>query len=195
MKSGNSSEQDPLTPERRNRFRNQLIRWFRAHQRHLPWRQTRNPYQIWVSEVMLQQTQVKTVLPYYHRFLKRFPDIQHLAAADSQEVLKGWEGLGYYGRARNLHQAARMVMQEMGGKIPKEYQAFRRLPGVGDYIGAAVMSLAFDRPHAVVDGNVKSVGTKFYGNTGYRVLFGGKIYQKGKLLVPKALVKKEEAGA
>jgi A/G-specific adenine glycosylase len=111
---------------------------------------------------MLQQTQVKTVLPYYHRFLKRFPDIQHLAAADSQEVLKGWEGLGYYGRARNLHQAARMVMQEMGGKIPKEYQAFRKLPGVGDYIGAAVMSLAFDRPHAVVDGNVKRVIARLF---------------------------------
>ena len=156
------TQEKPLTLEKKPQFRSQLIRWFRTHQRRLPWRQTRDPYQIWVSEVMLQQTQVKTVLTYYQRFLERFPDIRHLAAADLQEVLKGWEGMGYYGRARNLHRAAQMIVNDMGGKIPSQYQVFRRLPGVGEYIGAAVQSLAFDQPRAVLDGNVKRVVSRLF---------------------------------
>ncbi|NIO04149.1 MAG: A/G-specific adenine glycosylase [Proteobacteria bacterium] len=151
-----------MTREETLRFRDQLVAWFRIHQRRLPWRQTKDPYAIWVSEVMLQQTQVKTVLPFYQRFMQKFPDIQHLARADLQEVLKVWERMGYYGRARNLHKAARIVVEEMDGKIPEDYLQFRLLPGVGDYIGAAVFSLAFDKPHPVLDGNVKRVISRLF---------------------------------
>jgi len=138
-------------------LRKRLIQWYGANQRDLPWRKSRNPYHIWVSEVMLQQTQVNTVLSYYRRFLKAFPSIRHLAAADLQSVLKLWEGMGYYARARNLHRAAQRVMQDFNGKIPDSWAAFHGLPGVGDYIAAAVLSIAFDQPYAVVDGNVKRV--------------------------------------
>jgi A/G-specific adenine glycosylase len=135
----------------------QLITWYRANQRDLPWRRSNTPYHIWVSEVMLQQTQVKTVLNYYHRFLTKFPGIKRLAAADLQAVLKAWEGMGYYARARNLHRAAKTVMQDHGGRIPDQWETFRKLPGVGDYIAAAVLSIAFNQPYPVVDGNVKRV--------------------------------------
>ena len=135
----------------------QLLKWYRVNCRDLPWRQSGNPYHIWVSEVMLQQTQVNTVLSYYHRFIKAFPSIKRLAQADLQPVLKIWEGMGYYARARNLHRAAQSVMQHHGGKIPDTWTAFHSLPGVGDYIAAAVLSIAFDQPYAVVDGNVKRV--------------------------------------
>ena len=106
----------------------------------MPWRNTDNPYHIWVSEVMLQQTQVKKVVDYYERFIARFPDVQHLAAAPLQDVLKVWEGLGYYARARNLHKAAQVIVNELDGKIPRDYATFRKLPGVGDYSAAAVQS-------------------------------------------------------
>ncbi len=138
-------------------LRKQLLRWYQANQRDLPWRRSNTPYHIWVSEVMLQQTQVKTVLNYYRRFLTKFPGIKRLAAADSQAVLKVWEGMGYYARARNLHRAAKAVVQDHGGRIPDRWEAFRSLPGVGDYIAAAVLSIAFNRPYPVVDGNVKRV--------------------------------------
>jgi A/G-specific adenine glycosylase len=134
-----------------------LTSWFRRHQRDLPWRRTRNAYRIWVSEVMLQQTQVDTVIPYYDRFIRQFPTIKTLATADLETVLKAWEGLGYYGRARNLLEAAQIVVRDYRGRIPRDIQMFRELPGVGAYIGAAVMSIAFDQPYAVVDGNVKRV--------------------------------------
>jgi len=138
------------------RLRRRLNSWYRANRRELPWRETRDPYRIWVSEVMLQQTQVKTALPYYRRFLRRFPTLRRLAAADEGAVLKCWEGLGYYARARNLHRAAARVAAA-GGRVTDRWDDFRALPGVGDYIAAAVLSIAFDRPHAVVDGNVKRV--------------------------------------
>jgi A/G-specific adenine glycosylase len=138
-------------------FRKALIGWYEAHRRDLPWRNTDDPYRIWVSEVMLQQTQVATVVPYYHRFLEHFEDLESLAGADSQAVLKVWEGLGYYARARNLHRAAGIVLKEHHGVIPNRWAEFRRLPGVGDYIAAAVLSLAFAKPYPVVDGNVKRV--------------------------------------
>lgn len=138
------------------RLRRRLLAWYERHRRRLPWRETRDPYRIWVSEVMLQQTQVKTALPYYRRFLQRLPTLRKLAGADVQEVLKLWEGLGYYARARNLHRAARMLVGR-GGRLPDRWEDFRALPGVGDYIAAAVLSIAFGRPHAVVDGNVKRV--------------------------------------
>jgi A/G-specific adenine glycosylase len=138
------------------RLRRRLLAWYARSCRRLPWRETRDAYRIWVSEVMLQQTQVKTALPYYRRFLGRLPTLRKLAAADLEVVLKLWEGLGYYARARNLHRAAGIVIAR-GGRIPDRWEDFRPLPGVGDYIAAAVLSMAFSRPHAVVDGNVKRV--------------------------------------
>ncbi len=137
--------------------RRRLLDWYDAHRRRLPWRETSDPYAIWVSEVMLQQTQVATAIPYYHRFMERFPTPRHLAEADIQEVLKLWEGLGYYSRARNLHRAAAEVTSRYGGTVPDDPTLFQSLPGVGDYIAAAVMSIAFNRSIPVVDGNVKRV--------------------------------------
>jgi len=138
-------------------LRQSLIRWYLENHRDLPWRKTTNPYRIWVSEVMLQQTQVNTVLPYYHRFLQRFGNLERLARADLQDVLKVWEGLGYYARARNLHRAADIILIHHHGIIPEGWDDFRKLPGVGDYIAAAVLSIAFNKPYSVVDGNVKRV--------------------------------------
>jgi len=136
-------------------FQKKLLFWYNTHRRSLPWRDSDDSYAIWISEVMLQQTQVKTVIPYYEKFMKRFPDINGLATAQLQDVLKLWEGLGYYARARNLHRAAQRLISDYQGKVPPIYQSFRSLPGVGDYISAAVLSIAFGQPFAVVDGNVK----------------------------------------
>jgi len=144
------------------RIQNQLISWYEKTHRHLPWRETDDPYHIWVSEVMLQQTQVNTVLPYYRNFFLHFPDLRHLAEADLQDVLKVWEGLGYYARARNLHRAATIVFEKHSGKIPEKCDDFRQLPGVGGYISAAVMSIAFHQSYAVVDGNVKRVLARLF---------------------------------
>jgi A/G-specific adenine glycosylase len=138
-----------------NQFRNDLLRWFRAHQRALPWRATRDPYRIWVSEIMLQQTRVAAVIPYYQRFLERFPDFRALALAPVQALLAQWAGLGYYYRARNLQQAARRFSDR--GSFPSTHDEIRALPGVGDYTAAAVASIAYDLPHAAVDGNVLRV--------------------------------------
>lgn len=143
-------------------IRQLLLDWYAAHRRHLPWRETSDPYAIWVSEVMLQQTQVATAIPYYLRFMARFPTPGHLADADIQAVLKLWEGLGYYSRARNLHRAAAVVSSRFNGQVPDDPAAFRSLPGVGDYIAAAVLSIAFGRVLAVVDGNVKRVLSRLY---------------------------------
>jgi A/G-specific adenine glycosylase len=145
-----------------DQVRNVLIEWYRRHHRRLPWRETRSPYRIWVSEVMLQQTQVQTVLPYYRQFLQDFPDVETLANADLQAVLKAWEGLGYYARARNMHRAAKDIIQIHSGKFPESRNALRELPGVGDYIASAVLSIAFSQPYAVVDGNVKRVLSRLY---------------------------------
>ena len=143
-------------------FRKNLLAWFETHRRQLPWRKTKDPYCIWVSEVMLQQTQVKKVQEYYQKFLSRFPDVESLADAALQDLLKTWEGLGYYARARNLHKAAKVVVEDLAGEIPADYAAFRKLPGVGEYIAAAVQSIAFNRPYAVVDGNVKRVLARLF---------------------------------
>ncbi len=143
-------------------FQNALLDWFQTYQREMPWRNTRNPYYIWVSEVMLQQTQVKKVMAYYQKFIDRLPTVQQLAEAELQTVLKLWEGLGYYTRARNLHKAAKIIVAELDGKIPNDYTAFRKLPGVGDYSAAAVQSIAFNAPYAAVDGNVKRVLARLF---------------------------------
>lgn len=139
-----------------------LVRWYQKNRRQLPWRQTRDPFYIWISEVMLQQTQVKTVIPYYLKFLDRFRDITSLAEADLQDVLKIWEGMGYYARARNLHRAAKVVLERYGGEIPAVWQESRKLPGVGPYIASAVLSIAHGLPYAVVDGNVKRVLSRLF---------------------------------
>ncbi len=141
----------------------QLLAWFDAHQRAMPWRDNPQPYYVWVSEAMLQQTQVDTVIPYFNRFIAKFPTVQVLAEADQQEVLKLWEGLGYYSRARNLHKAAKRVCETMGGQLPSAYEALQELPGVGPYIAAAITSIAFGHPVPVVDGNVLRVFARFWG--------------------------------
>lgn len=151
-----------MTSNEITQFQKNLSKWFDAHHRKLPWRETQNPYYIWVSEVMLQQTQVKKVLEYYQKFVDKFPDIHRLAEAALQEVLKAWEGLGYYARARNLHKSAKVVVSDFGGEIPTDYAMFRKLPGVGEYIAAAVQSIAFQSPYAVVDGNVKRVLARLF---------------------------------
>jgi A/G-specific adenine glycosylase len=137
------------------RFREGLLRWFRGNARDLPWRQTKDPYRIWVSEIMLQQTRVAAVKPYFGRFLERFPDAASLARAPEAEVLRHWGGLGYYSRARNLHRAGKRIAER--GEFPATYESIRELPGVGEYTAAAVASIAFGLPHAVVDGNVTRV--------------------------------------
>lgn len=139
---------------RRAAFRRSLLAWYRQHQRDLPWRRSSDAYAVWLSEVMLQQTRVETARGYYERFLERFPTVSDLARADESQVLKLWEGLGYYSRARNLHRAAQAVVDEHGGVLPDTYDALLGLPGVGPYTAAAVSSIAFDRPHPAVDGNV-----------------------------------------
>jgi A/G-specific adenine glycosylase len=149
--------QAKLLSENAALLRNDLIRWYSENRRQLPWRNTADAYHIWIAEVMLQQTQVNTVLPYYRKFLDRFPALKQLARANLQEVLKTWEGLGYYGRARHLHQAAGIVLNQHDGVVPDTWTGFRQLPGVGDYIAAAVMSIAFGQGYAVADGNVKRV--------------------------------------
>ncbi len=151
-----------INPNTCTGLRNALARWYIRSRRDLPWRRTSDPYRIWVSEVMLQQTQVQTVEPYYHRFIAQFGDVSTLARADLQSVLKIWEGLGYYSRARHLHKAAGIVVADMAGQIPDTWQALRNLPGIGDYIAAAVLSIAFGRAHAVVDGNVKRVLARLF---------------------------------
>ena len=140
-----------------------LLAWYDRSARVLPWRGIRDPYRTWVSEVMLQQTRVETVLPYYGRFLARFPDLPALAAADEAEVLKLWEGLGYYSRARNLHSGARIVMHDFGGNLPADVDLLRSLPGVGPYMAGAIASIAFSIPVPAVDGNVIRVVSRLFG--------------------------------
>ncbi len=163
MNTPTKSEADGLPPRTITALRRDLLAWYQTHRRDLPWRRTRDPYRIWISEVMLQQTQVATVIPYYQRFLESFPDLAALARADIQTVLKHWEGLGYYRRAHHLHQAARELVRTGKGRLPDQHEAFRALPGVGDYIANAVMSIAFELPRAVVDGNVKRVLSRLGG--------------------------------
>jgi A/G-specific adenine glycosylase len=134
-----------------------LLGWFRRHARRLPWRQAKSPYKIWLSEIMLQQTQIATVIPFYRRFLAEFPTIERLAAAPLERVLERWSGLGYYHRARRLHLAAWAIVGKHGGRFPRDFETARRLPGVGDYTARAVASIAYGQPYAVLDGNVARV--------------------------------------
>ncbi|MDY5060181.1 A/G-specific adenine glycosylase [Staphylococcus simulans] len=146
--------------KQQNSFKKDLLEWFDKNQREMPWRETTNPYYIWISEVMLQQTQVKTVIDYYHRFTERFPTVEELSEASQDEVLKYWEGLGYYSRARNFHHAVQEVATKYNGSVPSNPDLFARLKGVGPYTQAAVMSIAFDLPLPTVDGNVFRVWSR-----------------------------------
>ena len=144
-------------------LRRRLLAWFDQNRRDLPWRRDRDPYRIWVSEVMLQQTQVAAVVPFFERFLAAFPTVADLAQADEQEVLRLWEGLGYYRRARNLHQAARRLVAQHGGRFPDDPQACRALPGIGRYMAGAILSQAFDRRLPIVEANSLRVFCRLFG--------------------------------
>ena len=144
-------------------FSKSLLDWYRTERRDLPWRQTKDPYTIWLSEIILQQTQVKQGLPYFEKFISNFPTVQDLASASEDEVLKLWQGLGYYSRARNLHYTAQYVSETLNGDFPDNYNDLKSLKGVGDYTAAAIASFAYDEPVAVVDGNVQRVLSRYLG--------------------------------
>jgi A/G-specific adenine glycosylase len=146
-----------------DRFQHALLGWYDQHRRDLPWRETRDPYRIWLSEIMLQQTRVAAVLDHYRIFLKRFPDVQTLAAAAEDDVLAAWSGLGYYRRARMLHRCAQQIAEQHGCRFPRNSEALLALPGIGRYTAAAIASIAFAEPVAVVDGNVERVLQRFTG--------------------------------
>ncbi len=138
-------------------IRRKLLRWYERNKRDLPWRRSRDPYAIWIAETMLQQTQVKTVIPYYEKFLAAFPTVVRLARAPRQTVLRHWSGLGYYRRAENLHKAARQIVRRHGGELPRQPAELRALAGIGDYTAGALLSIAFHKPFPAVDGNVRRV--------------------------------------
>lgn len=149
-------------------FSQKLIVWQKAHGRHtLPWQNTRDPYAIWISEIMLQQTQVSAVIPYYQRFMAGFPDIASLASAEEDDVLRHWSGLGYYSRARNLHQAARLMAERHAGAFPHDVDTIQALPGIGRSTAAAIAAFAFGQRQAILDGNVKRVFARFFGIEGW----------------------------
>jgi A/G-specific adenine glycosylase len=152
----------PRTPRRSPQWVTHLLAWFDQHRRAMPWRDDPRPYRVWISEMMLQQTQVDTVRPYFDRFIERFPTVKALATADQQDVLRIWEGLGYYARARNVHKAAAVIIKDRGGKIPREALELRKLPGIGDYAAAAIASIAHDERIPAIDGNVLRVFTRFW---------------------------------
>ncbi|TBR22977.1 A/G-specific adenine glycosylase [bacterium] len=156
----------PLPQRRERDLSRRLLSWYDAHKRALPWRRSSDPYRVWLSEVMLQQTTVAAVIPYYERFLKRFPDVRALAGAKDAEVMRLWAGLGYYSRARNLLAAARKVAQDHGGRFPDTADGLRGLPGVGRYTAGAVSSIAFGRREPLVDGNVNRVFARLFARRG-----------------------------
>lgn len=154
----------PLLPNAMD-FTRRLLRWYRSNRRDLPWRRTTDPYRVWLSEVILQQTRVEQGLPYFEKFVKAYPTVGHLAAAEEEHVLKLWQGLGYYSRARNLLAAARTVVNDSAGEFPRTYEEVHRLQGVGDYTAAAITSICFGLPYPVVDGNVLRFISRVYGIT------------------------------
>ncbi len=154
-----------LVREETAEFQDALLRWFAGHRRDLPWRRTPTPYRVWISEILLQQTRVRTVLPYYERFLRRFPNLRSLAGASEPEVLELWAGLGYYARARNLHRAAGMIISRYRGRFPETTAGLISLPGIGRYTAGAILSIAFNRPEPIVDGNVRRLISRLHGIT------------------------------
>jgi len=160
-------------------FRAKLLAWYDTYARDLPWRKSQDPYRVWLSEIMLQQTRVAAVIGHYHEFLRRFPTVEKLAQARESSVLAAWSGLGYYRRARMLHAAAKVIVRERGGKFPETTKGLRELPGVGRYTAAAIASIAFGRAFAVVDGNVERVLQRFSG----RQLVGEEFWQAAEGLL------------
>lgn len=144
-------------------FAQNILEWYSIHKREMPWRETKDPYKIWISEIMLQQTRVDQAWPYFERFMSEFPTVFDLAKANQQQVLKAWEGLGYYSRARNLHAASKEIVDRYNGNLPSEYDEIINLKGIGPYTAAAITSIAFGKPNAVVDGNVIRVITRYFG--------------------------------
>jgi A/G-specific adenine glycosylase len=147
-------------------FRRRLLRWYDEHGRDLPWRRSRDPYRVWISEIMLQQTTVAAVVPYFERFLERFPTVVELAAADERDVLRHWEGLGYYSRARNIHKAARLLVAERDGRFPETVHELRQLPGIGRYTAGAIASFAFNEPAPIVEANTLRLYCRLLGYDG-----------------------------
>lgn len=148
---------------RRIRLSDRLISWYRENKRDLPWRQTRDPYKIWLSEILLQQTRVSQGLPYYYKFINNFPALRDLVNASEKEILRLWQGLGYYSRARNMHRCAEIIVREHQGIFPSEYDRLIKLPGIGPYTAAAIASITFDKPIPVLDGNVIRVLSRIFG--------------------------------
>ena len=169
-------------------FADHIISWHKRHGRHdLPWQNTRNPYRVWLSEIMLQQTRVATVIPYYRRFVKRFPDIQTLAGAELDEVLTLWSGLGYYSRASNLHRAAQIIVREYAGQFPCDFESVMNLPGIGRSTAAAICAFAFGQRLPILDGNVKRVLARCFGIKGYpgEKKVEAKLWRQSELLLPR----------
>jgi A/G-specific adenine glycosylase len=169
----------PVTVKQHPAFRSALLRWYDANRRDLPWRATKDPYRIWLSEIMLQQTRVAAVLEHYRIFLERFPNVQALAAASEDEVLAAWSGLGYYRRARMLYQCAKELVENKGGEFPRSAEELQMLPGIGRYTAAAIASIVFAEPVAVVDGNVERVLQRITG----RVLTAARMWQHAQSLL------------
>lgn len=167
-------------------LRKRIFQWYRGFKRSLPWRSTDNPYKIWISEIMLQQTTVNTVIPYYSKWIQSFPDIKTLSKAPLQKVLKAWEGLGYYQRARNIHKTALILTKRFDGKLPPSYKELLRLPGIGPYTAAAIMSIAFGKRFKVLDANVKRLCV--------RLLCQKKIQEKKILVFLEELLPKRDIG-
>lgn len=152
-----------MNPVIKKFFVKNLLEYYKNFKRDLPWRDTKDPYKIWISEIILQQTQVKQALEYYYRFINQFPDVYHLAEAKEDEILHLWQGLGYYSRARNMHYAAQQIVEKWNGHFPDNYKDVIQLKGVGEYTAAAILSFAFNQPYAVLDGNVFRVLSRFFG--------------------------------
>lgn len=159
----------------------ELHDWYHRTRRTLPWREDPTPYKVWISEIMLQQTQVQSALPYFDRFVERFPDLKSLAEASESEVLRLWSGLGYYSRARNLHKTARIVRERHGGRFPDRLEDALDLPGVGPYTAGAILSIAYDRPSAILDGNVRRILSRFYLETDQ-----GRLWERAGKIVSRA---------
>jgi A/G-specific adenine glycosylase len=171
----------------KEKIQSKLLQWFKKNKRDLPWRRARDPYAIWVSEIMLQQTQVATVIPYYQKFLKSFPTIHHLAKSDLSKVLKVWEGLGYYSRARNLHRASKIVLTSFRGKIPETLKDLIGLPGIGRSTAGSILSFAFHKDAPILDGNAKRVLSRLFAVSSNPVKSKteGLLWQISESLIPK----------
>jgi A/G-specific adenine glycosylase len=163
----------------------QLLRWFKKNGRDLPWRKTKDPYAIWVSEIMLQQTQVDTVIPYYQKFLKSFPTVHHLAKANLSKILKVWEGLGYYSRARNLHRASKIIVNHFQGKIPNNLRDLLSIPGIGRSTAGAILSFAYNKEAPILDGNVKRVLSRLFAISGSKAKTERLLWGISEFLIPK----------